>query len=91
MCVRSLFRYAAREEDELSFPAGVIIKNVDKFDPAWWRGDYEGQLQALFPANYVQEIEPPPILTFISCTNSQLSVSFKLSHHALSYTPSVPE
>jgi len=55
--VVSQFSYCAQHEDELSFPAGAHITNVHKFDPAWWRGDYGGSLQAIFPANFVRELD----------------------------------
>ena len=28
-----------------------------KEEGGWWRGDYGGQRQLLFPANYIQEID----------------------------------
>lgn len=52
--VKALYDYNAHRPDELSFPKNAIIFNVDnKRDENWWRGDYGGQHQQLFPANYV--------------------------------------
>ncbi|XP_031575227.1 growth factor receptor-bound protein 2-like [Actinia tenebrosa] len=52
---RALFDFEAKDEDEVGFKRGDIIKVVDTSDQHWWRGkcyDKEG----LFPANYVQSI-----------------------------------
>ncbi|CAD0089812.1 unnamed protein product [Aureobasidium vineae] len=42
------YDYEAAEDNELSFPDGAKITDVD-----WWFGHYNGQ-QGLFPANYVE-------------------------------------
>ncbi|KAI9740535.1 MAG: hypothetical protein M1834_005116 [Cirrosporium novae-zelandiae] len=49
----SLYDYDAAEENELSFPEGAKILNVEFPDEDWWFGEYEGKT-GLFPANYVQ-------------------------------------
>ncbi|KAK4161953.1 Drebrin-like protein [Cladorrhinum sp. PSN259] len=46
------FDYEAAEDNELSFPEGAVITNLDFPDEDWWFGHYKGQ-QGLFPANYV--------------------------------------
>ena len=40
-------------DDELPFPEGAVITNIEVIDEGWWRGEYNGKY-GLFPANYVQ-------------------------------------
>lgn len=54
--VKALYDYTAQRFDELSFVKHAIITNVQKNESGWWRGDYGGKRQHLFPANYVQEV-----------------------------------
>ncbi|KAI0172110.1 hypothetical protein GGR52DRAFT_573254 [Hypoxylon sp. FL1284] len=46
------FDYEAAEDNELSFPEGAKITNVEYPDDDWWFGHYGGA-SGLFPANYV--------------------------------------
>lgn len=55
--VKALYDYRSQQEDELCFCKHAIIYNVKKEDNGWWRGDYGGRKQLLFPANYTQEID----------------------------------
>ncbi|KAI1467531.1 uncharacterized protein F4812DRAFT_400278 [Daldinia caldariorum] len=47
------FDYEAAEDNELSFPEGAKITNLEFPDEDWWFGHYKGN-SGLFPANYVQ-------------------------------------
>ncbi|KAI1375669.1 hypothetical protein F4677DRAFT_113475 [Hypoxylon crocopeplum] len=47
------FDYEAAEDNELSFPEGAKIMDVEFPDEDWWFGHYKGA-SGLFPANYVQ-------------------------------------
>ncbi|KAI1107598.1 hypothetical protein F4804DRAFT_296504 [Jackrogersella minutella] len=47
------FDYEAAEDNELSFPDGATITNLEFPDEDWWFGHYKGA-SGLFPANYVQ-------------------------------------
>ncbi|KAH7039713.1 uncharacterized protein B0I36DRAFT_233945 [Microdochium trichocladiopsis] len=47
------FDYEAAEDNELSFPEGATITNVEFPDEDWWFGHYKGD-SGLFPANYVK-------------------------------------
>ncbi|KAK3906827.1 hypothetical protein C8A05DRAFT_11434 [Staphylotrichum tortipilum] len=47
------FDYEAAEDNELSFPEGATITDLDFPDEDWWFGHYGGA-SGLFPANYVQ-------------------------------------
>ncbi|KAL2018960.1 hypothetical protein VTK56DRAFT_10254 [Thermocarpiscus australiensis] len=47
------FDYEAAEDNELSFPEGARITNLEFPDEDWWFGHYNGA-SGLFPANYVQ-------------------------------------
>merc|ERR1719481_133061 len=60
LCVKAMYEYQARRDDELSFPAGAIITNVSvqKPDAGWWRGDFNGKRCHWFPANFVSVQKP---------------------------------
>ncbi|KAF2674387.1 hypothetical protein BT63DRAFT_419680 [Microthyrium microscopicum] len=47
------YDYEAAEENELSFPDGAKVINVEFPDDDWWFGEFNGK-SGLFPANYVQ-------------------------------------
>lgn len=47
------YDYEATEDNELSFPDGATIHNIEFPDDDWWLGEYNGK-QGLFPANYVE-------------------------------------
>ncbi|KAF9889481.1 hypothetical protein FE257_007190 [Aspergillus nanangensis] len=49
----ALYDYEAAEDNELSFPEGAEIENIEFPDDDWWYGEYYGK-KGLFPANYVQ-------------------------------------
>ncbi|KAI9927326.1 hypothetical protein ASPWEDRAFT_122156 [Aspergillus wentii DTO 134E9] len=49
----ALYDYEAAEDNELSFPEGAEILNIEFPDDDWWFGEYSGK-KGLFPANYVQ-------------------------------------
>ncbi|KAJ5490593.1 Neutrophil cytosol factor 2 p67phox [Penicillium expansum] len=49
----ALYDYEAAEDNEIGFPEGVKITNVEFPDDDWWLGEYNGK-QGLFPANYVR-------------------------------------
>ncbi|CAI7664226.1 unnamed protein product [Penicillium glandicola] len=49
----ALYDYEAAEDNEIGFPEGVQISNVEFPDDDWWLGEYNGK-QGLFPANYVR-------------------------------------
>jgi len=47
------YDYEAVEDNELSFPDGAKVTNIEFPDDDWWFGEYNGK-SGLFPANYVQ-------------------------------------
>ncbi|MFT7813995.1 1-phosphatidylinositol 4,5-bisphosphate phosphodiesterase gamma-2 isoform X1 [Arapaima gigas] len=54
--VKALYDYRAMRPDELTFCKGALIHNVTKLSSGWWKGDYGGNKQFYFPANYVEEM-----------------------------------
>ncbi|KAL5334944.1 hypothetical protein BJX70DRAFT_376629 [Aspergillus crustosus] len=50
---KALYDYEAAEDNEISFPDGAEIINIEFPDDDWWLGEYRGKT-GLFPANYVQ-------------------------------------
>ncbi|KAF1934885.1 hypothetical protein EJ02DRAFT_416616 [Clathrospora elynae] len=49
----ALYDYEAAEENELSFPEGATVTNLEFPDEDWWLGSFNGH-SGLFPANYVE-------------------------------------
>ncbi|KAI5958692.1 hob1 [Candida pseudojiufengensis] len=49
----ALYDYTAQAQGDLSFPAGATIEILNKDDPGWWMGSYNGQ-QGVFPSNYIK-------------------------------------
>ncbi|KAI9808990.1 MAG: hypothetical protein M1825_002279, partial [Sarcosagium campestre] len=49
----ALYDYEAAEENELSFPEGAKITDLEFPDDDWWFGRH-GTGSGLFPSNYVQ-------------------------------------
>lgn len=61
ICAIALYDYEASDETEISFDPNDVITRIEKIDPGWWQGcDSRGQF-GLFPANYVEEIDPSEI------------------------------
>jgi len=54
------YDYEAQEENELSFPEGARIINIEKVDDNWWAGEYQGN-SGLFPC-----ISTPPSRPLLS-------------------------
>ncbi|KAE8144513.1 hypothetical protein BDV25DRAFT_166663 [Aspergillus avenaceus] len=52
----ALYDYEAAEDNELSFPEGAEITNIEFPDDDWWYGKYQNK-EGLFPANYVQLVK----------------------------------
>jgi len=49
----ALYDYEAQEDNEISFPEGATITDLEFPDDDWWQGTYKGK-EGLFPANYVE-------------------------------------
>ncbi|KAL5104260.1 Src substrate cortactin [Taenia crassiceps] len=62
------YDFIASESDDLSFHAGDIIVNINKFDESWWFGCI-GTRSGIFPANRVQEINSEIGTTFATEAN----------------------
>ncbi|KAK2005893.1 hypothetical protein LZ32DRAFT_118571 [Colletotrichum eremochloae] len=64
--VKALFEYSSPHEDDLQFPAGVVITVTDEEDADWYSGEYIDdsgvKREGIFPRNFVEKIEPqaPP-------------------------------
>lgn len=55
--VKALYDYTAKDPKELTFCKHAIIANVKKTYESWWIGDYGGQKQLFFPADYVRVLD----------------------------------
>ncbi|KAM0137237.1 hypothetical protein ACHAPC_001817 [Botrytis cinerea] len=49
----TLYDYEAAEDNELSFPEGATVTDLEFPDDDWWFGHFKGH-SGLFPANYVE-------------------------------------
>lgn len=64
--VKSLFEYSSPHEDDLQFPAGIIITVTEEEDADWYNGEYVDDSgvkhEGIFPRNFVEKFEPqaPP-------------------------------
>nr|XP_036588480.1 Myosin tail region-interacting protein MTI1 [Colletotrichum truncatum]KAF6799853.1 Myosin tail region-interacting protein MTI1 [Colletotrichum truncatum] len=64
--VKALYEYSSPHEDDLQFPAGVIITVTDEEDADWYGGEYVDDSgvkhEGIFPRNFVEKFEPqaPP-------------------------------
>ena len=52
VCI-ALYDYTAQAQGDLSFPAGATIEIINKDDPGWWMGKYNG-VTGVFPSNYIK-------------------------------------
>ncbi|CCV00546.1 unnamed protein product [Malassezia sympodialis ATCC 42132] len=55
-----LYDYDAEEDNELSLREGQKLIHVDQVDEGWWSATGPDGSVGLFPANYVELLEPPP-------------------------------
>ena len=60
-CAVTLYDYKAEDEVEITFDSGEVITNIEKPDSNWWQGETQDGKFGLFPANYVEEIDPSKI------------------------------
>ena len=58
VCAVTLYDYEAEDENEITFEPGEVITNIEKPDDNWWQGLNQQGTFGLFPANYVEEIDP---------------------------------
>ena len=55
------YDYEAQEENELSFPEGAVIINIERVDDNWWAGEYQGN-SGLFPCTSPTTPPNPPVV-----------------------------
>ncbi|XP_069417252.1 drebrin-like protein isoform X3 [Ovis canadensis] len=58
LCARALYDYQAADETEISFDPENLITGIEVIDEGWWRGYGPDGHFGMFPANYVELIEP---------------------------------
>ena len=61
LCAMALYDYQAADETEISFDPGQLVTHIDQIDPGWWQGLGPDGNYGLFPANYVEVVEPSTI------------------------------
>ncbi|XP_027235581.2 drebrin-like protein isoform X2 [Penaeus vannamei] len=61
LCARALYDYQAADDSEITFDPSEIITNIDQIDEGWWQGIGPDGMFGLFPANYVELINQPPV------------------------------
>ena len=53
------YAYEAQEDNEMDLIEGELIEQIEQLDEGWWSGvGAHGAKQGLFPANYVEVVEP---------------------------------
>lgn len=53
----AMYAFNATNREELSFPAGVVLKILEDDDKDWYKAEYNGQ-EGYAPANYVNYVKP---------------------------------
>jgi len=61
LCAMALYDYQAADETEISFDPGQLVTHIDQIDPGWWQGLGPDGNYGLFPANYVEVVDPSTI------------------------------
>ncbi|CCE86551.1 Piso0_005047 [Millerozyma farinosa CBS 7064] len=56
--VKSIYEYKSDHDDDLTFPAGVVITVTDIEDDDWYSGELNGKT-GIFPKNFVKVLESP--------------------------------
>ncbi|KAF9538950.1 hypothetical protein EC957_006010 [Mortierella hygrophila] len=63
--VRALYNFDATADGELSLRKGDVVRIIEEIDEGWWEGELVdasgGRYEGMFPSNYVEEIEQPPL------------------------------
>ncbi|EDV30468.2 uncharacterized protein Dana_GF22925, isoform E [Drosophila ananassae] len=87
-----IYSYTQVNDDELTLAVGDVIEFLGEVEEGWWRGRLRTKV-GVFPSNFVQHIEPSPILASkrpptIGATVTTSSLSAKASNVAASITSS---
>ena len=69
LCAMALYDYQAADETEISFDPGQLVTHIDQIDPGWWQGLGPDGNYGLFPANYVEVVDPSTIRSWKILTN----------------------
>ncbi|ALC46106.1 cindr, partial [Drosophila busckii] len=56
-----IYSYTQVNDDELTLAVGDVIELLGEVEEGWWRGRLRSKV-GVFPSNFVQHIEPSPIL-----------------------------
>ena len=62
LCAMALYDFQAFEEAEISFDSGDFITHINQIDSGWCQGLRPDGKYGIFPANYVQVVDPSSIL-----------------------------
>ncbi|KAH8293585.1 hypothetical protein KR054_001821, partial [Drosophila jambulina] len=85
-----IYSYTQVNDDELTLAVGDVIEFLGEVEEGWWRGRLRSKV-GVFPSNFVQHIEPSPILASkrpptIGATMATSSLTAKASNIASSST-----
>ncbi|KMZ06928.1 uncharacterized protein Dsimw501_GD21548 [Drosophila simulans] len=56
-----IYSYTQVNDDELTLAVGDVIEFLGEVEEGWWRGRLRSKV-GVFPSNFVQHIEPSPVL-----------------------------
>ncbi|XP_044314377.1 serine-rich adhesin for platelets isoform X1 [Drosophila rhopaloa] len=85
-----IYSYTQVNDDELTLAVGDVIEFLGEVEEGWWRGRLRSKV-GVFPSNFVQHIEPSPILASkrpptIGATVTTSSLTSKAANVAASTT-----
>ncbi|XP_060645481.1 serine-rich adhesin for platelets isoform X2 [Drosophila nasuta] len=86
-----IYSYTQVNDDELTLAVGDVIEFLGEVEEGWWRGRLRSKV-GVFPSNFVQHIEPSPILASkrpptIGATVTTSALTAKASNIATATTP----
>ncbi|KAM8706289.1 hypothetical protein ACLKA7_010550 [Drosophila subpalustris] len=85
-----IYSYTQVNDDELTLAVGDVIEFLGEVEEGWWRGRLRSKV-GVFPSNFVQHIEPSPILASkrpptIGATVTTSSLTAKAANIAVANT-----
>jgi hypothetical protein len=75
---KAVYDFGGDNSDELSFNTGEVIQVVEEVDEGWWVGEINspnGTRRGIFPVNYTEPMQTPPMPARPILTNSRSSTT----------------
>eukprot|EP00123_Amoebidium_parasiticum_P018148 comp24118_c0_seq1/m.43686 comp24118_c0_seq1/g.43686 ORF comp24118_c0_seq1/g.43686 comp24118_c0_seq1/m.43686 type:complete len:1454 (-) comp24118_c0_seq1:942-5303(-) len=82
--VKAKYDYERKNDNELSFTKGMVIRVTSKEDGGWWKGECEGQGEGLFMSTYVEPLREAEGPAAEPASEEQApTFEFKLKEHTV--------